>query len=322
MTMDDESQITAHIVLVRPHFFGPNAETSASNFFQQTPTKSAKDIRTLAVTEFDRLVQALVTAGAKPIVFEDTDSPIKPDAIFPNNWASFHADGTVFLYPMESPGRRAERRTDIVESLSDEKGFRVREIIDLSPSEDRGIFLEGTGSMVLDRPHRVAYAALSSRTHMTALADFAQHASYEICAFEAVDSNGGVIYHTNVMMNIGERFAVICAAAIIDTEKREAVLARLAATGREVIEISVAQMESFAGNILELATASDSSIIVMSQSAHVAMSNRQLESLARYGHILPIPIDTIERVGGGSVRCMMAEIFLPRSSVPVGNKHE
>jgi hypothetical protein len=315
--MDDERQITSHIVMVRPHCFGPNAETSASNFFQKLPTRSAEDIRAQAVSEFDNMVQTLEGAGVDPIVFEDTDSPLKPDAVFPNNWVSFHADGTVCLYPMESPNRRTERRTGIVESLSQEHDFHVREIIDFSFWEDQGFFLEGTGSMVLDRPHRVAYAALSSRTHMEVLADFSQQAGYEICAFEATDSCGGVIYHTNVMMSIGEKFVVICADAIVDTAKREAVLSKLAASGRDVIEISVSQMEHFAGNIVELGTPSGSSLIVMSRSAHGMMSADQLELLSRYGIVQPIPIETIETVGGGSVRCMIAEVFLPRADTPV-----
>lgn len=319
MTMDDERQITAHIILVRPHCFGPNAETSTSNFFQQTPTRSADEIRARAVSEFDDMVQALEAAGINPIVFEDTDSPIKPDALFPSNWVSFHADGTACLYPMESPNRRAERRIDILESLSDEQGFHIREIVDLSKWEERALFLEGTGSMVLDRPHRVVYAALSSRTHMTVLGDFAQHTGYEICAFEAVDSRGGIIYHTNVMMSIGEEFVVICADAINDDRKRQAVLSRLTATGREVITISIAQMQNFAGNILELGEAPGSSVIVMSRSAHGRMSAEQLELLGQYGRILPVSIETIESVGGGSVRCMMAEVFLPRSNTPVVN---
>jgi hypothetical protein len=316
--MDEERQITSDILVVRPHFFGANAETSASNFFQQAPAAAPDDIRRRAVSEFNRMVCALEGAGANPIVFEDTDSPVKPDAVFPNNWVSFHADGTVFLYPMEATNRRAERRSDIVEKLSEQYGFHVREIVDLSSGEERGQFLEGTGSLVLDRPHRVAYAALSSRTHMTALADFAQHAGYEICAFEAVDSGGDVVYHTNVMMSVGREFAVICADAIVDASKREAVLATLSAGGREIIEISVAQMEHFGGNILQLDTRSGTPLIVMSESARGEMSKAQLEKLSRYGEILPVSIETIEAVGGGSIRCMIAEVFLPRPETQVG----
>ena len=316
--MEQESQTTSHVVLVRPRRFGPNAETAASNVFQRAPVAPVADIRSRAVIEFDDMVAALRSAGVDPIVFEDTESPVKPDAVFPNNWVSFHGDGTVFLYPMEAPSRRAERRADIIESLSEVYAFHVREIVDISASEGGGMFLEGTGSMVLDRVHRVAYSALSSRTHMTVLADFAQQAGYESCAFESMDSSGSVVYHTNVMMGIGDAFAVICAESIIDTRKREAVLAKLAATGRDIITISIAQMENFAGNLVELATASGGSVIVMSQSAHDVMSNAQRESLARYGRVLPVSIETIESVGGGSVRCMMAEVFLPCSRGPAG----
>jgi hypothetical protein len=313
MSMDHEKQITSHIVMVRPHFFGPNAETSASNFFQQPPTGSTEDVRLRAIEEFDGMTRMLDAAGVDLMVFEDTDSPVKPDAVFPNNWVSFHADGTVCLFPMESPNRRAERRPDILESLSEHYGFHVGEIIDFSSWEDRGFFLEGTGSMVLDRPNRVAYAAQSSRTHAEVLADFAQRADYELCVFEAADSAGAAIYHTNVMLSIGEKFAVICADAISDTPKREAVLSRLMATGRDVIEISLPQVESFAGNIIELRAASDTSLIVMSCSAHGMMSADQLGRLGLHGRVLPIPIETIERFGGGSVRCMIAEMFLPRA---------
>lgn len=312
--MNDARQTTRHVILIRPHCFGPNAETAASNFFQRAPSVPAAEIGASAVAEFDGMVEALDAAGADPIVFEDTEMPVKPDAVFPNNWISLHADGTVFLYPMEAKNRRAERRTDIVESLSEQYRFHVRKIVDLSFLEDRAFFLEGTGSMVLDRVNRVLYAALSSRTHMSALADFAQLAGYELNVFTAADSSGAVVYHTNVMMGIGDRFAVICSDSMTDTEKRASVLARLAATDREIIEISVEQMEAFAGNLLELATASGEPVIVMSRTACESLSDPQLKSLGRYGRILPVSIDTIEKVGGGSVRCMMAEVFLPRAA--------
>jgi hypothetical protein len=312
--MNDAGQTTRHVILIRPHSFGPNSETAASNFFQQSPAAPGLKIGAQAVAEFDGMVEALKDAGADPIVFEDTDTPVKPDAIFPNNWVSFHADGTVVLYPMEAKNRRAERRTDILESLTGQYRFHIREIVDLSFLEDEASYLEGTGSLVLDRVNRVLYAALSSRTHMSALADFAQRAGYEINAFTATDSKGAVVYHTNVMMGIGDRFAVICADSIGDAGKRAGVLARLASTGREVMEISVAQMEAFAGNLLELATASGEPVIVMSATAHESLSSAQLDFLGRYGRILPISIGMIEAIGGGSVRCMMAEVFLPRAT--------
>jgi hypothetical protein len=311
--MQAERQTTMHVFLVRPRHFGSNPETAGSNAFQQGVSDPAGETQARALVEFDGLVQALRSAGVVPIVFDDTDAPVKPDAVFPNNWVSFHCDGRVYLYPMEAPSRRSERRAEIVAALSEHHGFHVREIIDLSAAEDNGLFLEGTGSMVLDRVNRVIYAAMSSRTHMSVLADFAQQADYEITAFDAVDSAGRPIYHTNVMMAIGSGFAVICADAIADGLKRKTVLARLAAGGREIIEISIRQMENFAANLLELASESGAAVIVLSHTAYAALTADQRNSLARFGQVLPVAIETIEKAGGGSVRCMLAEVFLPRS---------
>ena len=304
-----------HVFLVRPCHFGSNPETAGSNAFQQDVSDPAGETQARALVEFDGLVQALRSVGVVAIVFDDTDAPVKPDAVFPNNWVSFHGDGRVYLYPMEATSRRAERRAEIVAALSENHGFHVREIIDLSTAEDDGLFLEGTGSMVLDRVNRVIYAAMSSRTHMSVLADFAQQADYEITAFDAIDSAGRPIYHTNVMMAIGTGFAIICADAITDNLKRKTVLARLAASGREIIEISIRQMENFAGNLLELTNESGASVIVLSRTANAALTADQRNSLARFGQVLPVAIETIEKAGGGSVRCMLAEVFLPHSQV-------
>lgn len=310
--MKQERQTTPYVFMVRPHHFGSNPQTAASNTFQHAPEGEASAVRSNALREFDSMTSALRGAGIALMVFEDTDEPRKPDAVFPNNWASFHADGRVYLYPLEAEDRRTERRVDIVESLSADWGFHVHEIVDLSSLEADGLFLEGTGSMVLDRTNRVAYAALSSRTHMGALADFAQRADYEITAFESFDANGRLVYHTNVMMAIGERFAVICAESIGDLTKRAAVLERLAASGREIVEISIAQMRSFAGNLLELSTTAGEPVIALSRTAHDCLSDEQRERIAACGRLLPMSIDTIERVGGGGVRCMLAEVFLSR----------
>lgn len=264
-----------------------------------------------ALREFDAMTGTLREAGVVPIVFEDTDEPTKPDAVFPNNWVSFHADGRVYLYPLESPARRTERRLDIVEALSTDWGFHIREIVDLSMLEARHSYLEGTGSMVLDRRNHVAYAALSSRTHMDALAEFAQRADYEIAAFDSNDAQGRPVYHTNVMMAVGARFAVVCAESIADTTKRAAVLNRLAATQRDVIEISIEQMRHFVCNLLELATGDGDTVVVLSRTAHDSLDETQRARISRCGRLLPLDVDTIERIGGGSVRCMLAEIFLP-----------
>lgn len=311
-------QTTKYVFLVRPRHFGVNPETAGSNAFQKSVTLAPAELQSRASHEFDALVQALESAGVVPIVFADTDLPAKPDALFPNNWVSFHSDGTVFLYPMEAPSRRAERRLDLVEALTEKYGFHVSQVIDLSASEDEGRFLEGTGSMVLDRVNRIAYAAMSSRTHMAVLADFAQRAGFEIAAFDAAGTDGRAIYHTNVLMAIGTEFVVICADAIMDHEKRSSVRARLAASGREIIEISISQMRSFAGNLIELASGSGEAVIVLSRSAHAVLTPEQRTALASFGRLLSVPIETIEDAGGGSVRCMLAEIFLPRST-SIGN---
>jgi len=305
--------------MIRPRAFGPNPQTAVSNAFQQPVDGLPSAFRDLALQEFETLASALRDHGAMPIVFEDTDEPAKPDAVFPNNWISSHADGRVFLYPLEAPVRRAERRMDIVDSLAAEHGFSVREIVDLSGLKYESSYLEGTGSMVLDRINQVAYAALSSRTHPDALAEFARRADYEVTAFDACDAAGRPIYHTNVMMALGTQFAVVCSETIGDAGRRAVVLDRLAATGREMIEIDLTQMHHFAGNLIELRAADGNKIVVLSQNAHDSLTSAQREQLSQFGRLLPVNVATIESVGGGSVRCMLAEVFLPHEN---GGEHE
>jgi len=257
------------------------------------------------------MVSSLRHAGVRVMVIDDTDQPCKPDAVFPNNWFTTHATGDVFIFPLEAPGRRAERRMDFIDALSGEHGFSVRRVVDLSGHESEGRFLEGTGSMVLDRVNRIAYAAHSSRTHPELLDAFALEAGYEACVFATLDSDGRAIYHTNVMLAIGEQFAVVCAAAISDRRQRTTVIERLAGTGRQVIEITMEQMTAFAGNVLEVQGTDGEPFIILSKTAHDALTGEQRTALQRCARLLPIAVDTIERVGGGSVRCMLAEIFLP-----------
>ena len=203
-----ESQLASSVLMIRPKRFQSNPQTAESNAFQTEPDLPPAEQQRAALPEFEELASALRDAGIDVIVFDDTSEPHTPDSVFPNNWVSFHADGTVVLYPMEAENRRGERRPDIVERLDTELGFQVRELLDLSPHEKDGHFLEGTGSMVLDRVNRIAYACLSSRTHLDVLGDFAQRMDYEVVAFEAVDRDGVPIYHTNVLMNVGEKFAI------------------------------------------------------------------------------------------------------------------
>ncbi len=295
--------------MVRPACFGFNPETAASNAFQTSPSG---DSASAALREFDGLETALSRAGVRVIVAPDTPDPIKPDALFPNNWVSFHADGTVVLYPMLAANRRRERRLEVLARVRD-AGFALRRIVDLSEHEVAGRYLEGTGSLVLDRAAGVAYAGVSARTDRRVLEDFAQQLNYEVLAFEAVDASNRPIYHTNVFMSVGTRFAVICGDALRGAGIRAGVRDRLEASGHEVVEISFAQMQAFAANVLEL-SAPGGPVLALSAQAQAALEPHQRRALEQHATLLCVPIPTIERIGGGGVRCMLAEIHLPAMS--------
>ena len=299
--------------MIRPTRFQSNPQTADSNAFQTRPDASPAEQQRSALTEFENLVSVMRGAGIEVHVFDDTLEPHTPDSVFPNNWVSFHADGTVVLYPMEAENRRGERRLDVIERLDAEFGYQVRQVVDLSHHEDTGHFLEGTGSMVLDRVNRVAYACLSSRTHLDVLGDFAQRMDYDVVAFEALDRHGVPIYHTNVLMAIGEKLAVICDAAIARDDQRAAVLERLESTGHELVSLDFDQLESFAGNMLELRAADGVPVMAMSQRAWDSLSAEQQAKMEANGRVVTAAIDDIEDSAGGSVRCMLAEIHLPRS---------
>lgn len=287
--------------------------TAESNVFQGRSNSTPEEQQQAAAREFDALVDALRSAGINVVVVDDTVEPHTPDSIFPNNWVSFHGDGRVVLYPMEAANRRTERRPDIVETLVDEYGFQVTEVLDLSEHETAGHYLEGTGSMVLDRVNRIAYACLSSRTQLGPLGDFAQRMGYEVVSFDAVDCDGIPIYHTNVLMNVGEALAVICDEAIVRDDQREAVLARLRETGHDVVRLSYDQLHAFAGNMLELRNDDGNRVLAMSTQAWQSLRTEQRELLQANGNIVHKPIDNIESSAGGSVRCMLAEVHLPTS---------
>ena len=310
-----EKQAAGAVLMVRPIGFRSNPETAGSNAFQRPPGEADPAAeQAAAAVEFDGLVQRLQQAGVDTVVVDDTPDPVTPDAVFPNNWVSFHADGTAVLYPMMAPSRRRERRRDILELLSQQRGFRIERVIDLSHHEREGRFLESTGSMVLDRAHRVAYACLSPRTDLELLAEAAQLLDYEPLAFVAIDADGLPIYHTNVLMCIGRDFAVLCEEAIADAAQRDAVRARLEASGHELISIGLGQLARFAGNMLELEGPGGERLLALSAQALDALEPGQREALASRCRLLPAPIGAIEAAGGGSVRCMLAEIHLPRRS--------
>jgi hypothetical protein len=299
--------------MIRPVQFESNPMTADSNVFQGRSSATPQEQHEAALLEFDALVDVLRAAGIHVIVENDISDPHTPDSIFPNNWVSFHGDGRVVLYPMEAHNRRTERRPEIIDRLANEYGFQIKEVLDLSGHETAEHYLEGTGSMVLDRANKIAYACLSSRTQMDPLGDFAQQMDYDVVSFDAVDRNGVPIYHTNVLMNVGEAIAVICDEAIARDDQREAVVARLRNTGHEVVHLSYDQLDAFAGNMLELRNVDKERVLAMSSQAWDSLDVTQRETLRANGIVVSSPIDNIESSAGGSVRCMLAEIHLPQS---------
>lgn len=296
-------QYASSILMVRPARFGFNSQTAVSNTFQNKPGNlSPQAILAQARGEFDRFVMGLKAQKIEVVVVEDTDIPEKPDAVFPNNWVSFHPDGRVILYPMAVENRRLERRPDIIDMLKNQ--FDIRQVIDLSPEEGPGKILEGTGSIVFDHVNRIAYACLSPRTNRELLESVCQLLGYRPVVFHATDAQGVAIYHTNVMMSIGKGFAVVCQESITDGLKL---------SGLEIIDVSLSQMNQFACNVLQVANQDGQPFLVMSQTAESAFTPEQKRRLSQYAELLPVAIPTIETIGGGSARCMMAEIFCKRT---------
>lgn len=304
------------VLMVRPAAFGSNPETAASNAFQQG-APATRAIPEAARAEFDTLVSVLEAAGVEVIVLEERSSPALPDSVFPNNWISFHHDGRAVLYPMLSPLRRAERRADAVDVVR-ACGFECRGVVDLSGWETQERFLEGTGSMVLDHVRRTAYACASPRTCREPLEDFCMAFGYEPYLFTATGPAGEPLYHTNVMMGIGEHFALACLDAVPDLMQRRALENSLSASGRELLTIDRGQMNAFAGNLLALSGKEGNQVIALSATAWRSLGAPLRRALERYGSIVTAAVPTIERHGGGSVRCMLAEVFLPprNSAVP------
>ena len=306
-----QSQTTSRILMVRPVRFGFNQQTADSNAFQDStlanlPTDQAQ---ASAQREFDEMVRQLRAYGVEVMVYNDVPDPHTPDSIFPNNWVSFHYSGTVALYPMQAENRRAERRQDMIDDLA--KRFHVSKVVDLTHFEQEGKFLEGTGSLVLDRMHRVAFACLSPRTHPDVLAEFSRQTGYRTVSFRATDSNGKAVYHTNVLMSIGDTFVVVCLQAIQDLDERLMVRQELEKLNKRIIDITPDQMNAFAGNLLQVRTNRGEKLIVMSKRAFQSLTEKQLDVLDDYATILSVNLATIEANGGGSARCMMAEVHLP-----------
>ena len=318
--MTFRKQCAAAVMMIRPVKFGYNEQTATSNVFQQNDVTHPSEIQAKALKEFNAFTSVLRNHDIEVVIFEDNLDPHTPDSIFPNNWVSFHDDGSIILYPMMARNRREERRRDIFDSLSRYFHFRITKVVDFSFYENENKYLEGTGSIVFDYMHQVAYANLSPRTEITILNDLAKILDYQIVPFKAVDKNGQDIYHTNVLMCIGDRFAVICEEAIPSESERKKVRERLESTEHEIIPINYDQLYAFAGNMIQVRNHSDEKFIVLSQTAYNHLSSKQRNLLAAYGHLLPIDISTIEKYGGGSVRCMIASIHLPKSKSKVSIK--
>jgi hypothetical protein len=297
-------QCARRIAMVRPAAFGYNEETASNNFFQQK--NSPGNLHTAALQQFDKMVMQLKENAIDILLMEDNPAPAKPDAIFPNNWFSCN-NHTITIFPMEAANRRWEKRQELIEQIQNATG--ITSITDLSFYEAQSVFLEGTGSMVFDHVNKVAYACYSSRTHETLFAEYCAQIKYLPLGFDAFDQDGRRIYHTNVMCCVGERFAVICLEAVASDIDRKKIEYELASTGHEIITISFEQMNRFAGNMLELINSEGIHMLVMSETAYQALSDKQVEAMEKYATILALDISLIESASGGSVRCMMAELF-------------
>lgn len=308
-------QITNTVLMIEPVSFGYNYQTAKNNFFQQNDSVSVESIQEKAKEEFRNMVEKLKKFGINVLVVKDTEQPHTPDSIFPNNWISFHSDGKVVLYPMYAENRRVERREDILDSIEKE-GFIINEIIDYSRAEDEDIFLEGTGSMVLDRTNEIAYAAISERTNEELFIEFCEDLEFSPVVFHSTQEKNGKrypVYHTNVMMSVAEDFAIICKESIQDVKERKLVIDFLQTTKKEVIIISEEQMNHFLGNTLQLENDKKERFLVMSNTAYQSLNAGQINAINKYSQILVFDIPTIEKYGGGGVRCMLAEIFLPKA---------
>lgn len=309
-------QITNSILMIRPVQFRMNEQTAVNNYYQKTIEHLTPDaVNALAVEEFDAFVQKLQAAGIQVVVVDDTKEFDTPDSIFPNNWISFHKNGTIALYPMFAENRRFERKESVVEAI-EEKGFSIKHVVDYTEAEQENLFLEGTGSIILDREYQKAYCALSPRADEQLFIEFCEDFDFFpviFSAYQTVNQKREKIYHTNVMMCIGSTFAVICLDSIDDKKERKNVINHLKIDNKDIIEITEDQVNQFAGNMLQLLGKNNTPFLIMSQSAFDSLRADQLSKLEKHTKIISSSLQTIEACGGGSARCMMAEIFLPKA---------
>ncbi|QES90504.1 citrulline utilization hydrolase CtlX [Rhizosphaericola mali] len=301
-------QNSNHIMMVRPASFGFNTETATNNAFQSQVDLSNDAVQAKALEEFDQFVEKLRANDINVLVIEDSKNPPKPDAIFPNNWFCTLDNDVVYLFPMFAPNRRIERRPEILEEIA--QHFQIKETIDWSASENKNEFLEGTGSIIFDHENKLSYACLSERTDKSLLEKYCQSIQYQAIAFHSSDENNFPIYHTNVMLHIGKDYAVVCLESIKDEQEKAFLIQSFAKTNHQIIDITLAQVQAFAGNMLQVATNKGKLVTLMSQKSLDSLTSQQISDISTHSQILPISIPTIETIGGGSVRCMMAELFL------------
>ncbi len=302
-------QYTSNLMMVRPASFQFNYETAVSNAFQKSLDGLTEDeIKQNAIEEFDAYVAKLRANNINVIVIQDTKTPAKPDAIFPNNWISMHENGNVFLFPMNTENRRLEVRPEIIDELR--TSFTINNVNDLTAAVNNNIFLEGTGSIIFDHLHEIAYACLSPRTDKNLFINYCKTIGYEAVHFTSADENDNLVYHTNVMLTIGDTFAVICLESIKDKNEQTYVKEKLANTGHEIIDITFEQMNAFAGNMLQVQNKDGKTFLVMSETSFKSLTDEQIAQIENHTSILHVSIPTIETIGGGSARCMLAEIYL------------
>lgn len=309
-------QTTNTILMIEPVAFGYNEQTAVNNYFQQKDNENNEQIQNKALSEFQEMKDKLMAKGINLIVVKDTFEPHTPDSIFPNNWISFHENGAVGVYPMCAENRRPERRSDILNQMVKD-GFQILDMFDYTASESEGKFLEGTGSMILDRENKIAYAALSERTDKDLFLRFCNDFSFAPVYFHAnqtVEEQRLPIYHTNVMMCVADKYAVVCLSTIDALDERNRVIDSIEKSGKKIVEITESQMHKFAGNMLQVENTEGNKFLVMSQTAFDSLSDEQKEILTSFNEIVSVAIPTIEKYGGGSARCMMAEVFNPRNS--------
>jgi len=307
------SQASSVLYMIRPVAFCYNPQTAVDNVFQVVPKELNEEVQAKAQKEFDNYVATLRSKNIEVIVFEDTKEPHTPDSIFPNDWVSYHEDGTYAIYPMFAENRRQERREDIIQQLQDKYNFKVTRKLDFTKFENDGKFLEGAGVLIFDFPNKVVYCSVSNRAQKDMIDMAAAELGYKAVTFQAVDDKGADLYHTTVVMALGEKYAVICEDSVCNLKEREVLFSTLEETGHEIISITFEQMYAYAGNALEVKNEKDEKFLVMSQRAHDSLTVEQRARIEKYAQLLPVPLQVIEDNGGGSARCMLGDLRLPKN---------